>query len=97
MPRPETFDPDAPHHQHDDERFCTVESIKRADEESVSVRGTKDFGRYAEILAVCTCGKRKEYFASELHEHVFICNGRVIMRHHKDGLHFWGRNLKRTP
>ena len=49
-------------------------------------------GHASPVNVVCPCcGRHKEYFAGEAFGHVFICTGQVIMRHHKDGLHFWGR------
>ena len=82
-----TYRPDGPHEEHRDERLCYLESVKNSTE----------LGRFAEIVAVCTCGLRKKYFASEQHGYLFMCNGFVIMKHRKDGLRFGGRNLKSTP
>jgi hypothetical protein len=60
--------------RHSDSRQCSLESIKDA----------KEVGSYAEVVAVCTCGRRKEFFATEVYKHIFICNGGVILRYHKD-------------
>ena len=81
-----TYEPDGPHEEHRDGRLCYLESIKDA----------KELGRFVEIVAVCTCGLRKKYFASEQHGYLFMCNGLVIMKHRKDGLRFGGRTIKGT-
>jgi hypothetical protein len=78
----QTYKPDGPHEEHRDERLCYLESVK----------DSKELGRFAEIVAVCTCGLRKKYFAGESHGYVFVCNGGVIMKHRKDGLHVRGRS-----
>ncbi len=70
---------------HSDKRLCTLESVKDA----------KEFGKYAEVVAVCTCGNRKEYYANELYGYVFVCNGLVIMKHNNKSAHL--RNLPACP
>ena len=68
------FEPEDLRMQHTDSRLCYLESIK----------GTEEIGRYAEVVAVCTCGRRKEYFAGEIDGYIFVCNGVVILKYYKD-------------
>ena len=86
MPRLGTyFESDASYRQHTDERLCHLESSKDC----------KEMGGYAEVVAVCSCGRRKDYFANEVYGYVFLCNGGVIMKHNEKSMHL--RDLKRTP
>lgn len=57
-----------------EDRLCRLESTK----------DNNDTGRFAEVVAVCTCGRRTEFFASEIDGYVFVCNGGVILKYRKD-------------
>ena len=68
------FKPEDLRRRHTDSRLCALESI----------RDSRETGRYAEVVAVCTCGRRKEYFAGEVDGYIFVCSGGVILKYYKD-------------
>jgi hypothetical protein len=40
---------------------------------------------YRDLLVSCSCGKKK-YYAGQSIDHVFICNGIVILNYHTDSI-----------
>jgi hypothetical protein len=73
MTRLGTFSESTTIQKHRDERLCSLKSVTDA----------KEFGKYAEVVAVCSCGRMKEYYANEIDGYFLICNGVVIMKYRK--------------
>jgi hypothetical protein len=65
--------------RHEDDRLCTVKALD----------SSHRIGRYAKVVASCTCGRTKELFAGEVNGYVSVCNGGVILRYSEDG--FFGQ------
>jgi hypothetical protein len=59
---------------HHEERLCTVEPAE----------GVQDSARRRKIVAVCTCGRTREYSAAEVEGHGFVCSGLVISKYRAD-------------
>jgi hypothetical protein len=68
---------------HADDRLCTTELAK----------GIQESPRFIKIVAVCTCGRTKEYYATESVRCIFVCNGGVILKYREDG--FFGHPFPR--
>ena len=66
---------------HKESRLCSTESFKPT-EDHYSVRED----HLPEVLVSCTCGRTKRYVAGEAQKYVFICNGVVILKYHKDSV-----------
>lgn len=59
---------------HEDTRPCPLRAIN---------------GRPEMVIAVCSCGRTKEYYAGDK-DHFCVCNGVVILKYHNESLpSFW--------
>ena len=58
---------------HSDDRLCALESVKESEDP-----------RHPEVLAKCTCGRSKDFYAAEVEDYIFVCNGGVILKYRKE-------------
>jgi hypothetical protein len=59
---------------HADNRLCSLESSKEPPQDP----------RHPEVIAKCTCGRTKDFYAAEVESYIFVCNGRVILKYREE-------------
>jgi hypothetical protein len=59
---------------HADTRLCALESSKEPPQAA----------RHPEVIAKCTCGRTKDFYAAEVESYIFVCNGRVILKYREE-------------
>ena len=36
------------------------------------------------MVAKCTCGRTKDFYAAEVEDYIFVCNGGVILKYREE-------------
>ena len=66
--------------RHTRSKLCVMTGSRLVDNHRRGVVVSK----YLKVSMTCSCGISKEYYEAELKDHIFICNGLVILKYDKN-------------